>query len=108
MHFSWFTNNCKNRVIEVAMPERAPETGIDEGDRKVQLYCESRIKLWISVKDADWAVRYLADQMATKEVTRVLPGDRGPGARPAAPDPAGPPVVTGPLYLTDAVQEVEN
>ena len=87
------------------MPERARETGIDEGDRMVRLYCEDRRKIWLCIKDADWALRYLRDQIMFKEVARVAPGDRGPGARPEAPVPAGPP---GRLHLTDGVHEVEN
>ena len=104
----YYMNNLKNKVLEVSMPERARETGIDEGDRMVRLYCEDRQKLWLCTKDADWALRYLRDQLSTKGVIRVAPGDRGPGARPVEPVPAGQPVVAGPLHLTDDVQMGEN
>ena len=46
--------------------------------------------------------------VSTKGVIRVAPGDRGPGAGPVAPVPAGPPVVAGPLHLTDDVHVGEN
>ena len=49
-------------------------------------------------------MKYLRDQLTTKGVARVAPGDRGPGA----PEPAVPPVVAGPLHLTDVVHEVEH
>ena len=90
------------------MSQRAPETGIQEGERMVRLYCETRLKIWLCTKDADWALMYLRDQLATKGVHRVAPGDRGPGAGPEAPVPDGPPVVAEPLHLADGVQEVEN
>ena len=58
---------------------------MDEGERLVQLFCEDRQKLWLCTKDADWALKYLRDQLQTKGVRRVAPGDRGPGALPEAP-----------------------
>ena len=81
------------------MPERARETGVDEGARMVRLYCENRVKLWLCSEDADWALKYLRDQLKTKGAHRVAPGDRGPGARPEEPGPAGPPNL---LAVTDA------
>ena len=41
----YFRNHCKGKVIEVSMPERARETGVDEGTRMVRIYCENRVKL---------------------------------------------------------------
>ena len=73
------------------MPERAPETGIDEGNRKVRIYCESRRVIWLCVEDMDWALKYLRDQLQNKGVARVAPDDIGPGGRPDAPCAAGPP-----------------
>ena len=75
----YFANNVKNKVIEVSMPQRAPETGIDEGERMVRLYVENRMKVWLCTEDADWALAYLRDQLANKGVRRVAPDDRGPG-----------------------------
>ena len=96
----YFKNNVKGKIIAVSMPQRARETGIDEGDRMVRLYCESMQKIWLSSKDADWALVYLRDQLTSKGVRRVAPGDRGPGVRPEEPGPAGPPCL---LALTDGV-----
>ena len=90
-----FRNNCKNMVIEVSMPERAPKTGISEGERIVQLYCENRMQIWLCTKDADWALEYLRDQIRTKGVKRVAPDDRGPGARPEASGQGEETVVAG-------------
>ena len=113
----WFTNNCKNKVLEVTMPERAPQTGIDEGTRKARLYCEDRKTVWLCTKDADWALKYLRDQLQCKGVHWVAPGDRGPGAGPpppvhvgdqAQPAQAGPPVVAGSLSFEDCVFAAEN
>ena len=64
------------------MPERAPETGINEGDRIVRLYCEDRKKLWLCTRDAHWALVYLRDQIITKGVRQVAPDDPGPGVPP--------------------------
>jgi len=113
----WFRHNCKNKIIEVEMPEKAPETGLDFGTRKVRLYCVDRLTIWICTKDADWALEYLRAQLECKGVRCVDPGDRGPGAlrnvppglctgaRPASvqvqPAPAGPPVVAGLLAAED-------
>ena len=102
----YYTNHCKNSVLAVSMPQRARETGIDEGERMVQLYCEDRKKIWICTKDADWALAYLRDQLSSKGVIRVDPDDRGPGALPEAPVPEEPPAVAGPLHLEDEVHEV--
>ena len=113
----WFSNHCKNKVIEVAMPERAPQTGCDEGLRMVRLYCEDRKTIWLCTKDADWALAYLRDQMDCKGVVHVSPDDPGPGKRrrmaqvrvqqpvlPALPVVAGPlPLGDGVLAMTDTV-----
>ena len=73
------------------MPERAPQTGVDGGIRMVCLYCVHRRTIWLCTKDADWALKYLRDQLELKGVQRVAPGDRGPGAQPEEAGPAGPP-----------------
>ena len=111
----WFSNHCKNRVIEVAMPERAPQTGIDEGTRMVRLYCENRLTIWLCTKDADWALAYLRDQMQCKGVGHVSPDDPGPGKRQRVAQvrvlqPALPalPVVAGALPLEDGVLAVTS
>ena len=62
----FFRNNCKNKIIEVSMSQRAPETGIEAGHRMVRLYCENRKRIWLCTKDADWALVYLRDQLTTK------------------------------------------
>ena len=49
-------NSSKNKIIEVSMPQRAPETGLDEGDRIVRIYCDNRKTIWLCVDDADWAL----------------------------------------------------
>ena len=92
-------NTCLGQVILVAMPERARETGIDGGERWVRLFCEDRRKLWLCTRDADWALRYLRDQMIRKGVTHVAAGDLGPGQLPGAAVQAGPPPR---LQLADA------
>ena len=81
------------------MPERAPESGVDEGYRTVRLFCETRVKIWLCTKDAQWALNYLREQIETKGVKRVAPDDRGPGALPEAPVPPGTPVVAGSVNL---------
>jgi hypothetical protein len=80
------------------MPQRARETGIDEGDRMVRLLVENRVKLWLCRDDADWALKYLRDQLELKGVHRVAPDDRGPGAEPEEAGAADPP---DPLAVTD-------
>ena len=87
----YFKNNVKGKIIAVSMPQRARETGIDEGDRMVRLLVENRVKLWLCRDDADWALTYLRDQLELKGVQRVAPDDRGPGAEPEEAGPADPP-----------------
>ena len=87
----YFKNNVKGKIIAVSMPQRARETGIDEGDRMVRLLVENRVKLWLCRDDADWALKYLRDQLELKGVQRVAPDDRGPGAEPEEAGPADPP-----------------
>ena len=86
-----FKNNVKGKIIAVSMPQRARETGIDEGNRMVRLLVENRVKLWLCSDDADWALKYLRDQLELKGVHRVAPDDRGPGAEPEEAGPADPP-----------------
>ena len=91
----YFNSNCKNKVLEITMPERARESGFDEGERVVRLYCECRSKIWLCSEDADWALKYLRDQLDTKGVCRVHADDRGPGAEAPPPDLERKPVVAG-------------
>ena len=88
-------NKCKNTVIEVEMPERAPESGVDEGVRMVKLFCYDRQSLWLCTEDAQWAVTYLRDQVGAKGVAHVAGDDRGPGAKPAV-QVAGPSTAENP------------
>ena len=83
------------------MPERAPETGVDEGERRVRLYCESRKTIWLCTEDATWALQYLRDQLTVKGVKRVAPNDIGPQGAHVAPCLDGPP---GQLALVPWVQ----
>ena len=62
----------EKKIIEVWMPERAPETGIDEGTRKVRIYWDGWRRLWLCVEDMDWALQYLRDQLQHKEPGGVL------------------------------------
>ena len=59
--------HCKGgRVFTVQLPERAPESGEDEGMRRVRLWCQDRRELFLCLEDAGWAMAYLRDQLATK------------------------------------------
>ena len=87
----YVSNNTKHKIIEVLMPKRAPETGLDEGERLVRLYCESRQKIWLCIQEADWALQYLRDQLVVKGVQRVAADDIGPGGGHDAPFLDGPP-----------------
>ena len=98
----YYNVHCKHKVLQVSMPERAPETGIDEGHRIVHLYCEDRKKIWLCSQDADWALEYLRDQLHTKGVMRIAPGDRGPGARPEPASPE-PPIQGSVMHLVQTV-----
>ena len=64
------------------MPERAPETGIDAGTRNVRLLCETRQKLWLCFEDADWALRFLRDQLDRSGFERFPADEVGPGRVP--------------------------
>ena len=88
-------NKCKNTVIEVEMPERAPESGVDAGVRRVKLLCSDRGSIWLCTEDAQWAVTYLRDQVEAKEVAHVAGDDRGPGAKPTV-QVAGPSTAENP------------
>ena len=99
---SRYVRNCsKNKIIEVMMPQKAPETGINEGERVVRMYCESRKTIWLCTEDASWALQYLRDQLHVKGVRRVPAGDIGPGEAHAVPCADGPP---GQRALGDWVQ----
>ena len=65
------------------MPERAPESGVDGGERSVKLSCQNRNTLWLCTEDVLWVITYLRDQLQAKGVPHVEGDDRGPGSKPA-------------------------
>ena len=70
------------------MPERAVESGLSVGMRKVRLFCKCRQTLWLCTKDADWALQYLRDQLDAKGDKPVAPDDREPVASPRSETPS--------------------
>ena len=78
----YFQNHCKGKTLEVEMREFAPEAyPRDQTKRTVRLFCEDRKTLWLCVEDAEWAVKYLRDQLDAKGVAHVPDDDTGPGGR---------------------------
>ena len=74
----YFTNHCKDKILELTMPERAPESGVNGGNRIVRIFCEDRKTVWLCSEDADWAVTYLRDQLMHKGGAPVPSDDLGP------------------------------
>ena len=71
-------NNCKGNVIQIEMPAIAPEkypTCTDK--RMVSLLCQSRKTLWLAEEDAEWAMKYIQDQLECNGCLGVA--DNGPG-----------------------------
>ena len=62
----YFKNHCKDKILEITMPERAPESGVNSGNRTVRIFCDDRKTLWLFSEDANWAVAYLCDQLKHK------------------------------------------
>ena len=83
----YFQNHCKGKIMEIEMPAKAPEMYPQCKEvRRVRVYCESCMTVWLSVDDAAWAIEYLRDQLQFKGVPSVDGGDTGPaGMKPNAP-----------------------
>ena len=62
----YFQNVCKGKIVEIEMPDRAPESGVNNGNRLVRIFCEDRKTIWLCSEDANWAVAYLRDQLMHK------------------------------------------
>ena len=78
----YFHNHCKGKVLEIDMREKAPEAcPRDKTKRTIRLFCENRMTIWLCIDDAEWAVKYLRDQLDAKGVTHVPDDDTGPGGR---------------------------
>ena len=58
------TNLCKGRVFWIELPATAPEKDPTCTDKRmVSLFCEDRKTLWLAANDAEWATRYIQDQL---------------------------------------------
>ena len=59
---------------------KCPEAEPDNRDtRKLIIFVESRLKIWIALHDVPWAVEYMYEQHKCKGVANVDPDDAGPG-----------------------------
>ena len=47
--------------------------------RTIRIYCEDRRNVWLCSEDAEWAMRYLRDQLECKGIRIVSDDDTGPG-----------------------------
>ena len=73
-----------NKIIEIVMPHRAPESGVDEGVRRVRLlFSYRRRTTWLCTGDAQWAVSYLREQVDAYEVARGVCSHIGHATKPA-------------------------
>ena len=69
MRKRYYTNHCKGRVIKIAMSATAPKKDPHPpAKRIVSIFCEDRKQLWLNADDADWAMRYIQDQLQHSDV----------------------------------------
>ena len=83
----YFRNHCKGNVLEIQMPEKAPDKHHNcTTTIPVRLYCEDRKTVWLCTTEAQWAMEYLRDQLEAKGDCAVANDDCGPGGPPPPPD----------------------
>ena len=83
----YFRNHCKGKVLEIQMPEKAPDKQHNcTTTIPVRLYCEDRKTVWLCTTEAQWAMEYLRDQLEAKGDCAVANDDCGPGGPPPPPD----------------------
>ena len=71
------------QIFTTLLPERPEEEeGIDQPQRKITLYIEDRITVWLALEDVEWAVRYMFLQYMLKGVPLVSADSTGPCGRP--------------------------
>ena len=74
----YHTSRCKGKVLQIGMPAIAPEKDPTCTEKRmVSLFCEDRKTLWLAEEDAEWAMKYMQDQLACNGCLGVA--DNGPG-----------------------------
>ena len=81
----YYRNMANNCIVTVNMASRCAEVDPTCTQmRPVKLYIEDRQKIWLSLDDVEWALKYLFTQNQLKGVPLVGEDDAGPGAVLAA------------------------
>ena len=76
----YYKNFAKSRVVYTNMPEKTPEedpTGKEQ--RRIALYIQDRLTIWLDIHDVPWAVRFLYVQNMLKGVPLLQGDSSGPG-----------------------------
>ena len=75
----YYRNHSSKQVVTLSMPVRCPEEDPQcEEVRKIRLYIEDRIQVWLDLADVEWAVRYLYVQNLLKGVPLIAEDSTGP------------------------------
>ena len=63
----YYKNACKKSIVEIEFPEHTPEVAKDGKDvRKIRLYIEDRLKVWLHIDDVPWGVKWMYMQYVVK------------------------------------------
>lgn len=74
-------NAAKHCISTIDMQAECPEVDpTGKARRIVSVYVEDRVKIWLSIDDVAWAVKYLFTQHQLKGIPLVAANDPGPGA----------------------------
>ena len=79
----YYRNHRNKTVVSMDMPVRCPEEDPTCAEmRKIRVYVEDRKQIWLDLKDAEWAARYLYIQNHLKGVPLIPDDSTGPGHVP--------------------------
>ena len=84
----YVTSEAKATIFYTTMPEKPLEEDPNGTvERKIALYIQDRVTIWLALEDVAWAVRYLYVQNMLKGIPLVQPDSTGP-PRVTAYDPS--------------------
>ena len=79
----YYKNHSRKRCVSIDWPTRCPEEDPSCGEhRKITLYIEDRLQVWLALDDVEWAVRYLYVQNMLKGVPLISEDSTGPVVAP--------------------------
>ena len=81
MRTRYHRNHVSKQVVTLSMPARCPEEAPNCTEvRKIRLYIEDQVQVWLDLADVEWAVRFLYVQNLLKGVPLIPEDSTGPAS----------------------------